>query len=189
MPAVIEPTTRDAILARAVDLASEEGLEGLTIGRLATELEMSKSGLFGHFGSKRDLQLATIDAASLRFIEEVVVPTAELEDGEPRLRALCDRYIGYMEKQLFPGGCFWATVTTEFDNRPGPVRDEIKTRMGAWIGLLREQAQVAGAADPDQLVFELHSIAQGANSAFQMFEDERAFTRARAAIERSLARL
>src|SRR3954470_22196712 len=113
-------STRDSILERAVDLASTDGLEGLTIGRLASQMEMSKSGLFGHFGSKEELQLATIEAARRRFISEVIAPGRDTEPGLEQLRALSDSYVGYMERQVFPGGCFWASVTAEFDNRPGP---------------------------------------------------------------------
>jgi AcrR family transcriptional regulator len=187
VPATTQRRTRDAILDRAVDLASEEGLEGLTIGRLATEMEMSKSGLFGHFGSKEELQLATIDAASRRFLEEVVAPVQGQEAGSERLRALCDNYIGYMEGQVFPGGCFWASVTAEFDNRPGPVRDAIRERMASWLQGLQAEARIAGFEDPAQVAFEVHSAAQGANSAFQLFGDREAFDRARAAIDRLLA--
>jgi AcrR family transcriptional regulator len=188
MPATKQRRTRDAILDRAVDLASEEGLEGLTIGRLATEMEMSKSGLFGHFGSKEELQLATIDAASHRFLEEVVEPVQGQEAGSERLRAICDNYIGYMEGQVFPGGCFWASVTAEFDNRPGPVRDAIRERVASWLQGLQTEAKIAGFDDPAQVAFEVHSAAQGANSAFQLFGDREAFARARTAIDRLLAR-
>ena len=188
MPATKQRSTREAILNHAVDIASEEGLEGLTIGRLASEMEMSKSGLFGHFGSKQELQLATIEAASHRFAEEVIAPVGDQEAGAERLRALCDRYIGYMERQVFPGGCFWASVTAEFDSRPGPVRDAIGERVSAWVGALEAEAAAAGFDDPAQLAFELHSVAQGANSAFQLFGDRDAFGRARAAIDRLLAR-
>src|SRR2546430_15683190 len=118
-------SAREAILERAVDVASEEGLEGLTIGRLATEMEMSKSGLFGNFGSKEELQLATIEAAGRRFAEEVVGPLGDLEAGTERLRALCDRYIGYMERQGFPPGRFWAPGTARVHSRPRPVPDAI----------------------------------------------------------------
>ena len=179
-------STRDAILGRAVDLASEEGLEGLTIGRLASEMEMSKSGLFGHFGSKEELQLATVDAAATRFVEEVVTPAVEREPGVERLRSLCDRYLDYLERGVLPGGCFWATVTAEFDSRPGPVRDAVRDGVAAWVGALESQASEAGHDDPAQLAFELHSLAQGANSAFQLFGDRKAFDRARSAIERLL---
>lgn len=178
--------TRDAILARAVDMASEEGLEGLTIGRLAADMGLSKSGLFGHFGSKQELQLAAIDEATRRFVGEVVEPTLDEDEGEPRLRALCDGYVGYLERRVFPGGCFFAAASTEFDGRLGPVRDRIRDGVTAWLGALERQAEIAGAEDPKLLAFELHSIAQGANSSFQLLSDERAFGKARAAIERLL---
>ncbi len=179
-------STREAILDRAVDLASEQGLEALTIGRLATELEMSKSGLFGHFGSKEELQLATVDAASARFVDVVIAPLGESEPGAERLRALWESYIGYMESQVFPGGCFWASVSAEFDNRLGPVRDAIADGMKAWLAALEREAGAAGHDDPAQVAFEIHAAAQGANSAFQLLGDRQAFTRARASIDRLL---
>jgi AcrR family transcriptional regulator len=178
--------TREAILARAMDLASVEGLQGLTIGRLATELDMSKSGLFGHFGSKEELQLATIREAASRFSEEVVRPTLSRDEGRSRLRALVERYIGYLERRIFPGGCFWGAVSNEFDDRPGPVRDAIKSAVAAWLALLERNAEIGGVKDPPQLAFELHALGQGANSAYQLFGDREAFDRARVAIERLL---
>jgi AcrR family transcriptional regulator len=180
--------TREAILDRAVDVASAEGLEGLTIGRLAGELEMSKSGLFGHFGSKQELQLATIEEAGRRFVRQVVEPALEMEEGAPRLRALCDRYLGYLEQRVFPGGCFWAAAAIEFDGKPGPVRDRVRDAVAAWLRELERQAAIAGAEDPGQLAFELQALAQGANSAFQLFGDPNTFQRARAAIDSLLPR-
>jgi AcrR family transcriptional regulator len=182
-----EQSTRDAILDRAVDLASSEGLEGLTIGRLAGEMELSKSGLFGHFGSKEELQLATVDAASRRFIREVVAPASDAEEGAERLRALCERYIDHLEREVFSGGCFWSAASAEFDGRPGPVRDAIRERFGAWLAELERQARVAGAEDPRQLAYELNALVQGANSAYQLLGDERAFDRAREATARLLS--
>ena len=178
------PETRAAILARAVDLASAEGLEGLTIGRLASDLEMSKSGLFRHFGSKEELQLATVDEAARVFVDAVVQPALEIEEGEPRLRALVDLYIGHLEEQIFSGGCFWGATQTEFDDRPGPVRDAIAGGVRAWTDGLAREARLAGAADPDQLAFELVSIASGANARYRLLGDERAFERARTAANR-----
>jgi AcrR family transcriptional regulator len=186
MPATKRLSTREAILDRAVDLASEQGLEGITIGRLAAETEMSKSGLFGHFGSKEELQLATVDAAAKRFAEEVAGPALEVPSGIERLRALCDAYIGYLEREVFSGGCFWAAVTAEFDDRPGPVRDRIRDGMAAWIGGLEQEAEAAGVGDPAQLAFELVAVAQAANSRSRLFGDRDAFVRARAAIDRRL---
>ena len=179
-------STREAILECAVDLASAEGLEGLTIGRLASEMGMSKSGLFRHFGSKQDLQLATVDAAAARFIAEVVAPALEAEAGAPRLRALCERYLDHIESEVFAGGCFWAATSIEFDSRPGPVREKVREGMEAWVDGLAALARIAGAEDPEQLAFELHSVAQGANQRFQLFGDPDAFARARATFARLL---
>jgi AcrR family transcriptional regulator len=186
MPPATATRTRDAILERAVDLASVEGLEGLTIGRLATELGMSKSGLFGHFGSKEELQLATVREAADRFVAEVVQPALAEEEGLPRLRALCDRYVDYLERSVFSGGCFFAAATAEFDDRPGPVRDAVRTGVAAWLGLLERNAAGAGLDDPKQVAFELHALALGANAGARLFGDERAVARARTAIERLL---
>jgi AcrR family transcriptional regulator len=180
------PSTREAILARAVDLASTDGLEGLTIGRLASDLGMSKSGLFGHFGSKEELQLATVAVAAERFIAEVIAPLADRDPGVARLHALCDAYIGYLEREVFPGGCFLAAAATEFDARPGPVRDAIRDLVAAWRGALEREGRAAGVEDPGQLAFELHAIAQGANLNFQLFGERKAFRRARVAFERLL---
>jgi AcrR family transcriptional regulator len=178
--------TREAILDLAVDLASEDGLEGLTIGRLAAELGMSKSGLFGHFGSKEELQLATIEAAGARFLEQVVLPVLKMKPGVRRLRALCDAYVDYLERRVFPGGCFWAAAATEFDGRPGPVRDAVREAVGAWVDGLALEAELAGAPDPRQLAFELHALGQGANTAAQLLDDRQAFKRARVAMHRLL---
>ena len=175
--------TRAAILERAVDLASIEGLEGLTIGRLASDLEMSKSGLFGHFGSKEELQLATIEEASTRFVRAVVEPVLDKAEGEPRLRALCGAFIDYLERGVFAGGCFFGAASIEFDDRPGQVGDRVRDGIGAWIGYLETQAKAAGAGDPKLLAFELQALAQGANSAFRLFGDPATFNRARKAID------
>jgi AcrR family transcriptional regulator len=178
--------TREAILGRAVDLASVEGLEGLTIGRLAAEMEMSKSGLFRHFGSKEELQLATVDAASRRFVGEVVRPALDGADGAARLRALCELYLDHLEAGVFSGGCFWAQTSSEVDARPGPVRDRVRDAIAAWLDALARVARDAGVDDPEQLAFELHSVAQGANERYQLFGDTGAFGRARATFERLL---
>jgi AcrR family transcriptional regulator len=177
---------RDAILERAVAVASEEGLEGLTIGRLSSELGLSKSGLFGHFGSKEELQLATMDAASAIFVREVVQPALKEPEGAARLRAYCDRWVGYLEREVFSGGCFFAAASAEFDGRPGPVRERLRDGQGAWLDELAKQARLAGVADADQLVFEVYSLVQGANARYQLYDDPAAFGRARRAIERLL---
>src|SRR5215207_5340323 len=171
--------TRGTILDRAVDLASTEGLEGLTIGRLASDLELSKSGLFGHFGSKEELQLATIEEASTRFVRAVVEPALDEAEGEPRLRALCGAFIDYLERGVFAGGCFFGAASIEFDDRPGQVGDRVRDAVAAWMDYLESQARTAGADDPKLLAFEFHALAQGANSAFRLFGDPGAFARAR----------
>jgi AcrR family transcriptional regulator len=178
------PGTKAAILDFAVDLASAEGLEGLTIGRLANELRMSKSGLFRHFGSKEELQLATVTEASQRFIDAVIIPALGEKDGAARLRALCDAYIDHLERQVFSGGCFWSATQAEFDDRPGPVCDAIREGVAAWTGELARQAKLAGVQDPDQLAFELVSLAQGANLRYRLFGQKEAFKRARRAFDR-----
>lgn len=181
------PTTRETILARAVDLASTEGLEGLTLGRLASELRMSKSGVFAHFGSKQDLQLATVDAAARRFVAEVIAPAQDAPEGAERLRRYCELYVDHLEHSAFPGGCFWAAATAEFDDRPGPVRDAIRGAVQAWLDELAHQARLGGRPDPEQLAFELWAAGLGANSYRRLLGDDAALSRARRAIEERLA--
>jgi AcrR family transcriptional regulator len=179
-------STREAILERAVDLASKEGLEGSTIGRLASDLQMSKSGLFAHFGSKQDLQLATIGAASARFYEAVIAPAQDAPEGAPRLRAYCERYLDCLQHGLFPGGCFWAAAAAEFDDRPGLVRDAVRAAVAAWLAELERQAAIAGVEAPADFAFEIYAVGLGANACSRLLCDASAFERARAAIERRL---
>ena len=187
--------TRKAILETAVHIASAEGLEGLTIGRLALELSMSKSGLFAHFGSKEELQVATVEAARAIFIREVIQPAFEATQGLLRLWKLCDIWLAYVQSGVFRGGCFFAAVAAEFDSRPGPVRDRIAEIMKEWLSTLRSaivEAQNAGhlnkEIDANQLAFEFNSLELGANWAFQLYGDPRAFKRAREAILERLGR-
>jgi AcrR family transcriptional regulator len=179
--------TRASILDRAVDVASVEGLEGLTIGRLAAELRMSKSGLFAHFGSKQELQLATVAAAAERFRARVIDPALELPEGAPRLRAMAERYLDQL--QDYSGGCFFAAATAEYDDRPGPVRDAIAASLDAWLGALERQARIAGAAHPERFAFELYSLVMGANSRHRLSGGDEAFGYAREAIDRLLVEL
>lgn len=179
--------TRAAILDRAVDIASVEGLEGLTIGHLAAALEMSKSGLFAHFGSKQELQLATVKAAAQRFRREVIGPASDTPDGAPRLRAMTDAYLAHLEEDAYSGGCFWASVAAEYDDRPGPVRDAIAAALDAWLGELERQVRVAGLKEPRRAAFELYAVAMGANSRYRLSGDRRVFDYARESIERLLA--
>ena len=142
--------TRHAILTRAAELATQEGLEPLSIGRLAEAAQLSKSGLFAHFGSKEELQLATVDHAAALFREEVIDPAREAPKGLPRVWALCDHMVDYAERQVFPGGCFFAATSAEFNHRPGPV-DRIEAMIRSWLSYLEhavEQAQAAGELEP-----------------------------------------
>ena len=184
--------TRQAILERAVQIASVEGLEGLSIGRLAADLGVSKSGLFAHFGSKAELQLATIDAAREIFMQEVI-GDGPPDSGIGGVLWLTDSWLGYMEREVFRGGCFFAATSTEFDSRPGPVRDRLASMMGEWLLVLEaaiQDAQGAGELprqiDSEQLAFEINSIGMGANWSFQLYRDEAAFARARSAIRERL---
>jgi len=186
--------TRESILQTAADLASVEGLEGLTIGRLASELGMSKSGLFAHFGSKEELQLATIEAARRRFVEHVVRPSRELPRGRARVEALLDDWLGYLRGEVFRGGCFFCSAQSEFDSRPdSPVRALIIEQLQQFVAFLERelrQAQEAGEldaqADPAQLAFELDALGTAANRHYQLFHDPAAIDRAAAGMRARL---
>ena len=186
--------TRRAILTAAVNVASVEGLEGLSIGRLATELEMSKSGLFAHFGSKEELQVSTVRAAAAIFAHRVIAPADErFEPGIRRLQGMLDLWLDYMERGIFDGGCFFAAATMEMDGRPGPVRDAIAEQMRLWGGHLADMARDAMArgellerTDPLQLAFELDALGIAVNSGWQLHEDDAVFERGHRAIRRRL---
>ena len=184
--------TRSAILRQAVNIASLAGLEGLTIGKLAGTLHISKSGLFAHFGSKEDLQCAVVDEARDIFIEKVIRPAAQLR-GLRLLRALCENLLAYGEEKTFPGGCFFSAASLEFDDRPGPVRDRIVGLMKKWLGNLERAARDAQDAgeirqdvDARQLAFEIHALDMGGNWSSRLFRDESAFRSAKVAILRRI---
>jgi AcrR family transcriptional regulator len=187
--------TKHAILRAAADLASVDGLEGLTIGRLATELAMSKSGLFAHFGSKEDLQLATIEEARQRYAREVITPARAAGAGLARLYALCESFLSYVERAVFPGGCFFAAAMAEFGARPpGPVRDRIAECQQLWLDTLAQaagdalaRAQLRPGSDPQQLAFELEAALLSANWYFHLYGDLTYLSRARRAVRTRLA--
>ena len=188
--------TRNSILEAAAALATEEGLKPLSIGRLAEETGMSKSGLFAHFGSKEELQLATVEHAAALFVAEVIDPARSAPKGLARIWALCDHMIGYSERQVFPGGCFFAATSFEFNNRPGPVRDRIESMIRSWLSYLEhavEQAQEAGELDPKvsarEIAFQLDAFAQASNAQYQLFRDPQVFDDARRAIQERLESL
>lgn len=185
--------TRRAILAKAVDIASAEGLEGLSIGRLATELGVSKSGLFAHFGSKQDLQLETIDAASDIFEAQVWAPVAETEPGLIRLVALIGSWLEYIRREPLSGGCFFSNAQHEFDSRPGPVHDRVANQKQRWMDALvahvrsaQKRGQLRRDIEPEQLAFELDAMGVLANSLWQLNRDARALARAKTAVHSRL---
>lgn len=188
--------TRNAILDAAAALATQEGLAPLSIGRLAEATGMSKSGLFAHFGSKEELQLATVDHAAAMFVAEVIAPARAAPRGVARVWALCDRMIDYSERQVFPGGCFFACTSFEFNNKPGTVRDRIEEMLRNWRSYLEhavEQAQASGELRDDltarELAFQLDAFAQTSNAQFQLFRDPVVFENARRAVRDRLESL
>ena len=185
--------SRQAILKGASELATIEGLEGLSIGRLADHIGMSKSGLYAHFGSKEELQLATIDAAQEIFEREVVNPALEAPEGIARVLAYSEGYLSYLERHVFPGGCFFASVAAEVDSREGRVTDRLRELMGGgvqWLAGLVREAQARGEVDPgadaDQLAFEIDALLHGANAGFTLFRSDEPLERARRAIRERL---
>ena len=186
--------TRETILRAGADIASVDGLEGLSIGRLATELGMSKSGLFAHFGSKEDLQLAIIEEARQRYVREVITPSLTEQGGIRRLNRLCESFLSYIERAVFPGGCFFAAAMAEFDAKtPSPVRENIATCQDSWMKTLERSALVAqengelpAESDPQQLAFELEAALLAANWYFHLYTDSNYLERARHAIRARL---
>ena len=192
-PAAAVARTRAAVTEAATQRASVEGLEGLTIGGLADEVEMRKSSVFSLFGSKEDLQLATLGAAVESFRREVWSPVADLEPGLPRLLALCDTWLDYHRREVMPGGCFLTTATVDFDARPGPLRDAVAEAMKRWLEVLEREATAAieaGDLPPDldaaDLAFELNALAAAASYGFQLWRDPEVLARARRSMHRAL---
>ena len=186
--------TRQTILRRAAELASVEGLEGLSIGALADDLGFSKSGLFAHFGSKEELQLATIDAAREVYVQEVIAPALAAGKGLTRLCALCELFLSYVARQVFPGGCFFASTMAEFDCKPGPIKDKIAEIQAAWMETLRragasavDAGELGPHTDPEQLAFELEAALLAANWYFHLFDDRSYMARAADAIRLRLS--
>ncbi len=186
--------TRKAILHEAVSLATVEGLEGLSIGGLAKALGMSKSGLYAHFGSKQDLQLATIDEAERVFGLEVIEPASAVADeGLPQLIAVCDLFFEHLRRHTFPGGCFFAAAILEMGTRPGPVKERIGTFQQRFVGLIfgfAQRAQELGQIPTDEdltlLVFDLNGSILAANANFVMTDNAMALDIARRAVRRRL---
>ena len=170
--------TRSAILRAAASLATVDGLEGLSIGNLAAAIGMSKSGLYAHFGTKQELQLATVDEAERILTEEVVQPALAASPGLGQLAAACEAFFSYVERRVFPGGCFFAATALEMGARPGPVKERVAAIQSGFTALLRsfaatalEQHELPAREDPDRLAFELHAILLGADTKFVLNDD------------------
>jgi AcrR family transcriptional regulator len=185
--------SRNTILREAARLATVEGIDGLSIGRLAKAVGMSKSGLFAHFGSKEELQLATIETASALFTEIVIEPALTAPTGLERLRQLAENFLRHVEDNVYPGGCFFASVAAEMDTRPGPVRDRALQLTVEWTAQLEtavRDSQTEGAIDPsedpEQLAFDLDAYLLLANLQFVSSQESAPIDRARRALERRL---
>lgn len=185
--------TRRKILKLAVDFATVKGLEALTIGRLAKEIGMSKSGIFAHFGSKEELQLSTVSAAGALFSEEVLVPARDSDVGIVRLYDLVLSWLGWVESNKECGGCFFVAASMEFDGRPGRVRDRLVDLTKSWLVLLEEESRIARergellpTTDPKLLAFAAHAYVTEANWMSQLLEDDKAFVRARRVFDQRL---
>jgi AcrR family transcriptional regulator len=188
--------SRTTILHAAAKLATTRGLEGLSIGELADAVGMSKSGLYAHFKSKEELELATIDMAVEIFTREVLQPALAAPAGILRLRALVDAFLEHLKRQIFPGGCFFASVGMELDTRPGPARDRIAEVLKTWLGLMtqclddaRSAGDIDAHADVPQAVFEIEAMLLAANFLFIMTGDRKALSQARTGAENVLTRL
>jgi AcrR family transcriptional regulator len=182
--------SRAAILDEAARLATVEGISGLSLSRLADAVGMSKSGLFAHFGSKEELQLATVETANAIFDEQVLEPASTASGGLERLRSLLDSYLRYVESGTFPGGCFFASVLVEVSMQPGAVRDRLLAFLEDWLGRLEEairdakrEGAIAKTEDAGQLAFELEAALFLANTQFSVTQNHEPIKRARRAIE------
>ena len=185
--------TRSAILRAAASLATVDGLEGLSIGHLAAAIGMSKSGLYAHFGSKQELQLATVQEAGRIFADEVVQPALAAPPGLAQLAAVCEAFFEHLRRRTFPGGCFFAGAALEMGTRPGPVKEAVAGFQAGFVDLLRgfaataiEQNQLPPGEDPDQLAFELNGICLAADANFVLHDNPAGLDLARQVARRRL---
>jgi AcrR family transcriptional regulator len=183
--------TRQAILSRAFELATVVGVSGITIGRLAEEMNLSKSGLFAHFGSKEALEVAVVEEASRQFVQAVMVPALRHPRGEPRLRALFDHWVEWGRR---PGGCFFVGASTELDDRPGPPRDALVRAIKDWIDDIAKAVRIAiseghfrADVDAEQVAFEIYGIMLGMHTFYRFLRAPTTLDHSRKAFERLLA--
>ncbi len=186
--------TRSRIVERAFRLASREGLQGLSIGSLAAELGLSKSGLFAHFGSKEDLQIEVLRAAAVHFEDRVLRPSFRAPRGEPRIRQIFDHWLAWCSDPALPGGCVFMAAATELDDKQGRPRDYLVATQKQLMATLAKAARLAVEAghfradlDREQFAFELHALLMGCSHWKRLLGDPRAERRARAAFDRLLA--
>jgi len=182
--------TRHAVLRHALDLSSRIGLEGLSIGRLADEMKMSKSGLFGHFKSKEVLQLQTLELCAGEFLDDVVRPAFREDEGEPRVRKLFENWVEWTRDNRYSGGCPFVQFSFELDDRPGPLLDELQRQQHGWIGILAEAARRAVSCghfkadvDPDQFAHEFQALMLGYLHASRLMRDKNAESRVQQSFE------
>lgn len=187
--------TRVAILDAALAIASKLGLEGLTIGSLADATGMSKSGLFAHFGSREDLQLAVLEHAAQRYGEIVLVPALKVPRGLPRLRALFERWLDWTKESGLPGGCIMISAAAEYDDRPGPIRDAVIANQHRGnavsekaIRLAIEEGHLRPDTDPEQIAFEMLGIVLANHNHRRLLGDKEARKRALKAFDELVAR-
>jgi AcrR family transcriptional regulator len=187
--------SRRAILDAAARLATTHGLEELSIGQLAQHIGMSKSGLYAHFKSKEELELATIDAAAEIFENDVIRRVGESLRGVARVMALSEAFLGHLSRRVYPGGCFFATVAAQLAPRPGRARDRVSRLQQEWVAQFiaalrqaRDDGEIRPAADLDQLAFEITAMLFRANFAWIMTADERVLHQARVGIRGVLSR-
>ncbi|MED5372032.1 MAG: TetR/AcrR family transcriptional regulator [Myxococcota bacterium] len=181
--------TREEILNEALDQATKKGLEALSIGTLAKAVGMSKSGLFGHFGSKENLQTSVLEVCSVRFIDAVVRPAIKLPRGIARLRSMLDLWLAWAGRD--DGGCLFVSTAAEFDDRPGPVQDEVARQVRDWLTTLERATAISIAAgdlredtDPEQFAFELHGLMLSYHLRARLLGSDVAEQRARVGLER-----
>ena len=187
--------TRAAILDEALRIASKLGLEGLTIGSLANATGMSKSGLFAHFGSREDLQLAVLEHAAQRYGEQVFVPVLKIERGLPRLRALFERWLDWTIESGLPGGCIMISAAAEYDDRPGPIRDAVIANQHRGnaisqkaVRLAIEEGHLSPGTDPEQISFEMLGIVLASHNHRRLLGDREARKRALTAFDELISR-
>ena len=177
----------------AASLATVDGLEGLSIGNLAAAIGISKSGLYAHFGSKQELQLATVQEAGRIFADEVVQPALTAPAGVAQLAAVCEAFFEHLRRRTFPGGCFFAGAALEMGTRPGPVKEAVAAFQAGLVDLLRgfavtaiEQHELPATEDPDGLAFELNGIILAADANFVLHDDPAVLDLARHVVHRRL---